>query len=44
VYQVADRFVIIDRGEIVANFQKSEISLEELDSFMLKYSTEQVAG
>lgn len=44
VYQVADRFVIIDRGEIVANFQKSEISLEELDAFMLKYSTEKVAG
>jgi simple sugar transport system ATP-binding protein len=44
VYQVADRFVIIDRGQIVANFKKSEISLEELDSFMLKFSTEQVAG
>jgi len=39
VYQVADRFVIIDRGTIVADFLKSEISLEQLDAFMLKYST-----
>ncbi len=44
VYQVADRFVIIDRGEIVANFLKSEVSLHELDEFMLKYSMEKVVG
>lgn len=39
VYEVSDRFVIIDRGEIVANFQKREVSLHELDEFLLKYST-----
>jgi len=31
--------VIIDRGEIVANFQKSEVSLHELDEFLLQYAT-----
>ena len=44
VYKVADRFVIIDRGEIVAKFQKSDISLHELDEFMLKYSTEKAVS
>jgi simple sugar transport system ATP-binding protein len=39
VYEVSDRFVIIDRGEIVADFQKSEVSLHDLDEFLLKYST-----
>jgi simple sugar transport system ATP-binding protein len=39
VYEVADRFVIIDRGEIVANFHKNEVSLHDLDEFMLKYAT-----
>jgi simple sugar transport system ATP-binding protein len=39
VYDVSDRFVIIDRGGIVANFLKSEVSLHELDEFLLKYST-----
>jgi simple sugar transport system ATP-binding protein len=41
VYEVSDRFVIIDRGEIVANFIKSEVSLHDLDEFLLKYSTGQ---
>jgi simple sugar transport system ATP-binding protein len=41
VYEVSDRFVIIDRGEIVANFTKSEVSLHDLDEFLLKYSTGQ---
>jgi simple sugar transport system ATP-binding protein len=39
VYEVSDRFVIIDRGEIVAKFLKNEISLQELDNFLLKYAT-----
>jgi simple sugar transport system ATP-binding protein len=42
VYEVADRFVIIDRGQIVANFQKEEVSLRDLDEFMLKYATGKV--
>jgi simple sugar transport system ATP-binding protein len=38
VYEIADRFIVIDRGEIVASITKAEISLKELDEFLLEYS------
>lgn len=38
VYEIADRFVVIDRGEIVAGIEKAKISLKELDEFLLEYS------
>ena len=38
VYEISDRFVVMDRGEIVANIAKSEISLKDLDEFLLKYA------
>ena len=38
VYEISDRFVIIDRGEIVADILKQEISRRELDSFLLEYA------
>jgi simple sugar transport system ATP-binding protein len=38
VYEVADRFVVIDRGEIVASIEKGKTSLKELDAFLLEYS------
>ncbi len=38
VYEVADRFVIMDRGEIVASLNKEDVSLKELDEFLLEYS------
>ena len=38
VYQISDRFVVLDRGEIVASITKNEISLKELDTFLLEYS------
>ncbi|MBN1311566.1 MAG: sugar ABC transporter ATP-binding protein [Anaerolineae bacterium] len=38
VYEIADRFVIIDRGEIVASILKKDISLKDLDSFLLEYA------
>lgn len=38
VYEIADRFVVIDRGEIVAGVDRSKISLKELDEFLLEYS------
>jgi simple sugar transport system ATP-binding protein len=38
VYEIADRFIVIDRGEIVAGIQKAKISLMELDEFLLEYS------
>jgi simple sugar transport system ATP-binding protein len=38
VYEIADRFIVIDRGEIVASITKAKISLKELDEFLLEYS------
>ncbi len=38
VYEVADRFVVIDRGEIVAGIDKGKTSLKQLDEFLLEYS------
>ncbi|MEP7284228.1 MAG: ATP-binding cassette domain-containing protein [Chloroflexota bacterium] len=38
VYEVADRFIILDRGEIGGNIQKKDISLKALDEFLLDYA------
>ena len=38
VYEVSDRFVIMDRGEIVASIAKKDITLKALDDFLLEYS------
>jgi simple sugar transport system ATP-binding protein len=38
VYEISDRFVIVDRGEIVANIEKKDISLKDLDTFLLEYA------
>jgi len=38
VYEISDRFIVIDRGEIVASIEKAKISLKELDEFLLEYS------
>ncbi len=38
VYEISDRFVIMDRGKIVADKPKREISLKALDDFMLEYA------
>lgn len=38
VYEVSDSFVVLDRGEVVANFKRDEISLKGLDGFLLKYA------
>ena len=38
VYEIADRFIVIDRGEIVASIERAKISLKELDEFLLEYS------
>ncbi len=40
VYPVADRFVILDRGEVVATIEKGEVTLKELNEFLLKYAQE----
>ncbi len=38
VYEISDRFVVMDRGEIVASIAKADISLKELDEFLLEYA------
>ncbi|MBN1123105.1 MAG: sugar ABC transporter ATP-binding protein [Anaerolineae bacterium] len=38
VYEISDRFVIIDRGKIVANILKQDIGRRDLDSFLLEYA------
>jgi simple sugar transport system ATP-binding protein len=38
VYEIADRFVVMDRGEIVGDIAKKDISLKALDEFLLDYA------
>ncbi len=38
VYEVADRFLVMDRGEIVGDIRKEDTSLKDLDEFLLEYS------
>ncbi len=38
VYEVADRFIVMDRGEIVASIERKDISLKDLDEFLLQYA------
>ncbi len=38
VYEVADRFVVLDRGEIVASIGRERTTLKELDEFLLEYA------
>ncbi len=38
VYEISDRFVIMDRGEIVASINKQDITLKALDEFLLEYA------
>jgi simple sugar transport system ATP-binding protein len=38
VYEISDRFVIMDRGEIVATIARRDITLKALDDFLLEYS------
>jgi simple sugar transport system ATP-binding protein len=38
VYEISDRFVIMDRGEIVASITKADISLRDLSNFLLEYA------
>jgi simple sugar transport system ATP-binding protein len=38
VYEISDRFIIMDRGKIVASIAKEEISLKALGEFLLEYA------
>ena len=35
VYDIADRFIVLDRGEVVGNLPKEDITRKELDEFLL---------
>ena len=38
VYEVADRFIVLDRGEVVGSIDKANTSLIELDEFLLDFA------
>jgi simple sugar transport system ATP-binding protein len=38
VHEISDRFIVLDRGEVVASIVKSEITLKALDEFLLDYA------
>jgi simple sugar transport system ATP-binding protein len=38
VYEISDRFIVMDRGEIVASIAKKDITLKDLDTFLLEYA------
>ncbi|NDJ76625.1 MAG: sugar ABC transporter ATP-binding protein [Chloroflexi bacterium] len=38
VFEVADRFIVMDRGEIVASIEKGATTLKELDDFLLSFA------
>jgi simple sugar transport system ATP-binding protein len=40
VYPVSDRFVAIDRGKVVGEFNRKDISLQELSEGLIKYTEE----
>jgi simple sugar transport system ATP-binding protein len=44
VHEVADRLVIMDRGEIVGEFARGQMSLTELTEFMIALHEERPGG
>jgi len=44
VHELADRLVVLDRGEVAATFQRGEITLTELTSFLLDLQKRTMGG
>ena len=44
VYELCDRFVILDRGEVVNTFTKAQIEFDELSSYLLSLSMANTAA
>ena len=44
VHELADKLVILDRGEVAATFSKDEISLSELTRFLLDLQKTKTGG
>jgi simple sugar transport system ATP-binding protein len=38
VFDIADRFVVLDRGEVVGNLRKTDITRKDLDDYLLNYA------
>ncbi len=38
VYEIADRFIVLDRGEVVGSIEKAHTTRQELDEFLLDFS------
>ena len=38
VYAISDRFIIMDRGEIVTSINKQDTSLKDINEFLLRYA------
>ena len=38
VFEIADRFIVLDRGEVVGSIDKATVTREELDEFLLDFS------
>jgi simple sugar transport system ATP-binding protein len=38
VYEIADRFIVLDRGEVVGSLPKKDISRKDLDTYLLDYA------
>lgn len=44
VYEISDRFIVLDRGEVVGSLPKSDISRKDLDTYLLDYSQGKMEG
>jgi simple sugar transport system ATP-binding protein len=44
VHELADKLVILDRGEVAGTFQKGELTLGELTRFLLDLQKEKIGG
>lgn len=40
VYEISDKFVVLDRGKVVSTIKKTEVTLQKLNEFLLKYAHE----
>src|SRR5690606_35174747 len=38
VYDIADRFIVLDRGEVVGSIPKEDVTRQALDDFLLDYA------
>jgi len=44
VHELADRLVVLDRGEVAATFKKGELTLTELTRYLLDLQHQKAVG